>query len=98
MEILRARLEKHEQWTLEFSNNTKNDISDLQNKLSNFVTISEFEIYKEATNASINDHTNEIQKIWKAIADLVKCDTFDTHLVDYNNLKNIVIGLTKGEK
>lgn len=85
------------------NNNTdklNDQIAEIHKLLEDFVKKDEFNGYKDQTNNklqshqdSIDDLYNQLKDIKALVSDKLSCETFDEHLVDYNNIKNIVIGL-----
>jgi hypothetical protein len=87
------------------NNNVDKELKDLHSLLDDFVRNDVFDDFKfgtgrrlDSVDASITDINNEIEEIKKKLGNKLDCDNFDEHLADYNQLKNIVIALSKGEK
>jgi chromosome segregation ATPase len=75
-------------------------ISDIHKLLEDFVKKDEFNDHKLQTNNHLQNHQNSIDDLYCQLKDLkaltsskLNCETFDEHLADYNNIKNLVISL-----
>jgi len=106
---IKEKLEKHDKQIQDLlsklaidnnKNNSEDQISEIQKLLENFVKKDEFNGYKDQTNNTLQAHQNSIDDLYKQLSeqkallsDKLNCDTFDEHLADYNNIKNLVIGL-----
>lgn len=85
----------------DYQNKLREELDELRKMLENFVTKPDFEAYKNATDNQLQSHTDSIADIYKILDELrnklndkLGTDNFDEHLVDYNNLKNLVIALS----
>lgn len=87
------------------NNNIDKELKDLRSLLDDYVRNDVFDDFKfgttrkfDSVDNTLNEHHNEIEEIKKKLGNKLDCDNFDEHLNDYNQLKNIVIALSKGEK
>ena len=87
------------------NNNVDKEIQDLRSLLDEYVRNDVFDDFKfgttrkfDAVDSSINDINQEIEEIKKKLGQKLDCDNFDEHVADYNQIKAIVIALSKGEK
>jgi len=75
-------------------------IAEIHKLLEGFVTKDEFNGYKDKTDNKLQSHQDSIDDLYNQLKDLktmvsdkLNCESFDEHLKDYNNIKNIVISL-----
>jgi hypothetical protein len=81
------------------------EMAELHKLLEQFVKKPEFESYKNEADNRLRSHDDSISDIYKILEELkskinnkLDCDTFDEHLADYNNLKNIVLNLAANKE
>jgi len=82
------------------SDGLDNSIAEIQKLLEDFVRKDEYNTYKKQTDNNLQNHQTSIDDLFAQLKDLrnlvsdkLSCEIFDEHLTDYNNIKNIVIGL-----
>jgi DNA repair exonuclease SbcCD ATPase subunit len=80
--------------------NFDKQIAELHKLLEDYVKKDEFNGYKDQTDNKLQSHQDSIDDLYSQLRDVktllsdkLNCETFDEHLADYNNIKNIVIGL-----
>jgi len=82
------------------SEGLNDQIAEIYKLLEDFVRKDEFNGYKDQTDNKLQSHQDSIDDLYSQlralkslVSDKLNCETFDEHLNDYNNIKNIVIGL-----
>lgn len=101
MDNLRKEFEHHKNVDFgDLKKHTENEFADIKALLDQFVKKPDFEHHKNETEAKLKSHQDSIDELFKLLEELKKnlsdklgCDAFDEHMIDYNNLKALVLAL-----